>query len=166
MHDHDDIDDVFPLYQFVKKQLSDLTNTLEVLTLNLSIEDCEDRLYTEVFDHSDYSSFTKLCHLEIPHLLLTGRWIELPEEEAGNILPATLQELVITRVEEMISNIWDIVDGISFARHEHGGFPKLHKVKLDTGGWPINEFYTGGSVRRLRQRGIEVEALISESDED
>lgn len=67
----DDIDYNHPLYHFVSKQLSGLTDTLEGLTL----KDCEDQLYNQVIDHPDYSSYTKLCHLGILRFLLTSECV-------------------------------------------------------------------------------------------
>ncbi|KAI4947227.1 hypothetical protein J4E91_006577 [Alternaria rosae] len=149
-----------PLHHFVEEQLSGLMNTLESLTLRISDKDCEDQRYVGVLDHSDYSSFTKLRRLELPHYLLTGSIVEQRIEEAGNILPSTLEELVITRLDEDEDSIWHIMNGFSFARHHHGGFPKLRKVTLDMTGSPINKKLAGSSISRLQKLGIEVEAWV------
>jgi hypothetical protein len=154
------------LDRFVKEQLAGLTDTLKDLTLSLSDNGCESLHYGEYLDDSNYSSFTKLRRLEIPHKWFTGRMIELLVEEAGVILPASLEELVITHFIEQTTNIWDILDGISFAHSRRGGFPKLQKITLDPTGHPLTKSYFRDIVTNLQKLSIEVEALLENLNSD
>lgn len=155
-----------PLYHFVTEQLSSLTDTLDSLALRISEKGCEDRWYVGKLDHADYSSFTKLRRLELPHWLLTGPSEERPMAEVGDILPSTLEELVITRLDDVEDSIWNITDGIIFARRHHGGFPELRKVTLDEIGRPIDKDWAGGPISRLQELGIEVEAWVPDWSSD
>jgi len=155
-----------PLYHFVTEQLSSLTDTLESLAFRISEKGCEDRWYVGVLDHSDYSSFTKLRHLELPHYLLTGPSEERLMAEVGDILPSTLEELVITRLDSVEDSIWNITDGIIFARRHHGGFLELRKVTLDEIGRPIEKNWAGGPISRLQELDIEVEAWVPDWSSD
>jgi hypothetical protein len=94
-----------PLDCFIKEQLSGLADTLEDLTWSLSGSDWENICYREYLGYSDYSSFSKLRRLEIPHDLLTGRIDELSVEVAGDELPHSLEELVFTHLYGGNSNI-------------------------------------------------------------
>ncbi|KAI4644444.1 hypothetical protein J4E93_006347 [Alternaria ventricosa] len=155
-----------PLYHFVTEQLSSLTDTLESLALRISEKGCEDRWYVGQLDHADYSSFTKLRRLELPHWLLTGPSEERPMAEVGDILPSTLEELIITRLDEGEDSIWNITDGIILARRHHGGFPELRKVTLDEVGKPIVYAWAGGPISRLQELSIEVDAWVLDWSSD
>ncbi|KAI4953178.1 hypothetical protein J4E86_006719 [Alternaria arbusti] len=155
-----------PLYHFVTEQLSSLTDTLKSLAFRISEKGCEDRWYVGRLDHSDYSCFTKLRRLELPHYLLTGPSEERPMAEVGDILPGTLEELVITRLDDVEDSIWNITDGIIFARRHHGGFSELRKVTLDEIGRPIEKDWAGGPISRLQELGIEVEAWVPDWESD
>jgi hypothetical protein len=83
------------------------------------------------------------------------------------LLPASLEELVITHFIEQTINIWHILDGISFARRRRGGFPKLRKITLDpTGHPPLTKSYFRDIVTNLQKLGIEVEAMLENFNSD
>jgi hypothetical protein len=156
---YDDDEWALPLDCFIKEQLSGLADTLEDLTWSLLESDWENICYRECLGYSDYSSFAKLRRLEIPHDLLTGRIDELSVEVAGDELPHSLEELVITHFYGQSSDIWDIMEGIIFSRHQHGGFPKLQKIRLDSSGKNLPPFYREACINCLQEIGIEVDAL-------
>lgn len=162
---YDDRDGGYPLLDFINEQLSGLTDALEDLTFAMVDNEYEDPAFSWAIEHSTYQDFTKLRRLEIPHPFLTGEVVALPLTQAAHILPASLEELVITHIDEEISDIWDMVDGIALTRRQQGAFPNLNEVRLPSASGPLDAYNAEYSVKKLQKVGIEVYAWLEDNED-